>query len=353
MPPDKNDQPIKITLDDLAGVESAVNVATPAVALPAGQSRVYGNITDSSEEKIQAPEQRGSILLQAWFYLGLAGFLGCLTGWAIAEPYFLDGGGHRWGNFGLIPLAVTLECVGFAIAESIVERSSKKALTRGLLALPLGIVLAFAFDFCAEILFNVGVGIIVGAGVHTNHNPAFWIVRGIAWMVFGAAGGVIYGIVGQSSRQIGYGALGGAIGAGIGGLIFDPVSMATHGGAASRAIGFSLLGLATGIAIGLVESAMKDRWLYVTAGPLAGKQFILYKPRTVIGSDQQSDIYLFKDANIQPRHAIIEIAGARVQIRALGDVSVSGFPAKVQVLQSGNSLQVGRYSFRYQEKQRK
>jgi len=354
MLPDKIIQPIKITLDDLAGVETAPPiVASPAATSPAGQARVYGNIGDSSEEKVQTPEERGSILLQAWFYLGLAGFLGCLIGWAIAEPAFIDGGGRRWGNFAIIPLVITLECVGFAIAESIVERSAKKALTRGLLALPLGIVLAFAFDFCAEIIFNVGVGIIAAAGVQTYHNPAFWVVRGLAWMVFGAAGGVIYGIVGQSSRKTGYGALGGSIGAAIGGLIFDPISMATHGGAASRAIGFSLLGMATGIAIGLVESAMKDRWLYVSAGPLAGKQFILYKPRTVIGSDQNSDIYLFKDANIQPQHAIIEIAGTRVQIRALGNVSVSGLPAKLQVLQSGNALQIGRYAFRYQERQRK
>ncbi len=64
-----------------------------------------------------------------------------------------------------------------------------------------------------------------------------------------------------------------------------------------------------------MESALKDRWLYVTAGPLAGKQFILYKSETSIGSRQESDIYLFKDANILPRHAVIQINGARVQLR--------------------------------------
>jgi len=60
---------------------------------------------------------------------------------------------------------------------------------------------------------------------------------------------------------------------------------------------------------GLVESALKDRWLYVTAGPLAGKQFILYKPRTIVGSDQKCDIYLFKDSNIAKEHAIIDWRG--------------------------------------------
>ena len=353
MSPENPNQPIKITLDDLANVETPA-LAPPGVEAKTGQARVYGNVGDSVEPVVQTPEERGSILLQAWFYLGLAGLLGAFLGWAICEHAFVDGTtGRRWGNFLIIPMVITMECVGFAIAESIVERSSRKAIIRGLLALPLGFVLAFAFDIGAETIFRIGINIIVAAGVQTSHNPAFWVARGIAWLVFGAAGGVVYGIVGQSSKQTAYGALGGSLGALVGGLLFDPIAMLTKGGATSRAVGFSLLGMATGIAIGLVESAMKDRWLYVTAGPLAGKQFILYKPRTVIGSDQHSDIYLFKDSNIQPQHAVIEIAGARVQIRAVGSVFVSGQPTKLQVLQSGSPLQIGRYAFRYQERQRK
>jgi pSer/pThr/pTyr-binding forkhead associated (FHA) protein len=97
---------------------------------------------------------------------------------------------------------------------------------------------------------------------------------------------------------------------------------------------------------------LKDRWLYVTAGPLAGKQFILYKPTTVIGSRQESDIYLFKDQSVLPQHASIEINGSRVQMRALGNVYVSGQPAAARVLQDGDLIQIGRYSFRYKERQR-
>ncbi|HEY2352022.1 MAG TPA: FHA domain-containing protein [Candidatus Acidoferrum sp.] len=356
MPPDNRNQPIKITLDDLANIQTAP-AAPPVPMAEAGtaQARVYGKVGDSVETETQTAEEKGSIFLQAWFYLGLAGLLGAFLGWAICEHSFVDGFtvGRHWGNFVLIPAVITLECVGFAVAESIVERSARKALIRGLLALPLGIVLAWAFDAGAEIIFRLGINIIASAGVVSWHNPSFWVVRGLAWVVIGAAGGVVYGIVGQSSKQIAYGALGGALGAMVGGLLFDPIAILTHGGATSRAVGFSLLGMATGIAIGLVESALKDRWLYVTAGPLAGKQFILYKPRTVIGSDQHSDIYLFKDSNIQPQHAVIEIAGARVQIRAMGNVFVAGVPTKLHVLQSGNPLQIGRYAFRYQERQRK
>src|SRR5579871_5465906 len=160
-------------------------------------------------------------------------------------------------------------------------------------------------------------------------------------MVFGVAGGVVYGIVGQSMKKAKYGVLGGLIGAGIGGVIFDPLSFLTHGGAVSRIVGFLIFGVSTGIAMGLVESALKDRWLYVTAGPLAGKQFILYKPQTVIGSRQESDIYLFKDQTVLPQHASIEINGARVQVRALGNVYIAGQPVASRVLQDGDLIQIG------------
>ena len=139
----------------------------------------------------------------------------------------------------------------------------------------------------------------------------------------------------------------------VGGVIFDPISFATHGGAVSRAVGFGLLGMATGIAMGLVESALKDRWLYVTSGPLAGKQFILYKPRTTMGSSQDCDIYLFKDADILPQHAVLEVKGSRTHLVAVGMVYAAGQPVRgMKVLESGSVVQLGRYGFRYQEKQR-
>ena len=353
MPSGNNKETIKITLEDLANVSTPETAARSAsAAAPALGTKSYGSVSADAE---QPSLLHGSILLQGWFYLGAAGFVGALIGWGICEPGFFDGtpGVHRWGNIWLIPVMVTFMCFGFGVAESIVERSVRKALVRASLSVPLGIILGFIFYVLANIMYSIGIGISLASGAQTINNPALWIARGLAWMVFGAAGGVVYGIVGQSTKKLQYGVLGGVIGAGIGGFLFDPISFLTHGGGASRAVGLSLFGLSTGIAMGLVESALKDRWLYVTSGPLAGKQFILYKPRTVIGSQQQSDIYLFKDSTILPQHAVVEINGARVQIRAAGQTYVSGQPVQVQALQSGAVVQIGRYGFRYQEKQRK
>jgi hypothetical protein len=344
---------IKVTLDDL----DAITLPGAAVITPSASTSgatVYGSINDTPDDPAIA-EEKASVWLQGWLYLGSAGLVGALLGWVICEPAFVDNGTgvHRWGNVWLLPLIVALMCVGFGMAESIVERSMRKGLIRLGTALPLGIVLGFVFNFIANILFNIGLQIIAVAGVQSFHNPAAWVVRGVAWAAFGAAGGVVYGIVGRSGKKAAYGALGGAIGALVGGLIFDPIAFLSKGGAPSRAVGFALLGLATGVAMGLVESALKDRWLYVTAGPLAGKQFILYKPVTTLGSNQQADIYLFKDAEILPAHATLTLKGSRVQVVANGPVYVGGSPVRgTQVLTTGAVLRIGRYGFRYQEKQR-
>jgi hypothetical protein len=358
MSPENKDNTIKITLEDLARVstpDQASAAATAAKAPLAAGAKSYGSVIDSTDQQVMpVSEERSNILLQGWFYLGLAGLLGALAGWGLCEPWFVDQAqGRAWQGFALIGLVVTLQCVAYGIAESVVERSPKKALTRGGLAIPLGVVLSSIITIIAGMVFVIATAVVASLGVQTARNPAFWIARGIAWMVLGAAAGTVYGIVGMSTKKAYYGILGGIIGAGLGGILFDPIALLTKGGALSRAVGFGLLGLATGVAMGLVESALKDRWLYVTAGPLAGKQFILYKSQTTIGSDQQSDIYLFKDPSILRQHAVVEINGARVQIRALGQTYVAGQPTRLQVLLSGTTLQIGRYAFRYQERQRK
>lgn len=347
-------EPLKITAEDLASVVPTESTGPigPAVTSEGGV-RSYGTISDAAEKAPAVQDQHGSILLQGWFYLGTAGILGALLGWALCETGFVDAPtGHRWGNFWMLPAIVTFMCIGYGVSESIVERSLKKALLRGLLALPLGIVLGFIFEFIANIIYNLALGICAQAGVQSYRNPATWLARGFGWAVFGVAGGTIYGIVGQSMKKAKYGIIGGLIGAGIGGTIFDPISIGMHGASLSRAVGFALFGAATGVAMGWVESALKDRWLYVTSGPLAGKQFILYKAATSIGSDQSSDIYLFKDANILPQHALIGISGTRVELKALGAAYVTGNPVRNRVLQDGDLIQIGRYAFRYKERHR-
>lgn len=347
---------IRITADDLQNVqlEAPSPVMSPAPNAAGSAPRQWGNISDAIPGGANATSSNAtgaSFFFKSWVYLGLAGFVAAFIAWAICEPGFDDGGKHRWGNVLLLPFLVTSIAVSFAVAESAVERSLQKGLTRGILALLLGIVLGVVFTFLANLIFMLGAELVAGSGTAGPESPAFWFARAIAWMIFGVTGGIVYGIAGQSGKKCLYGMLGGMLGASIGGFCFDPISLMLNGAEVSRCFGLTVFGGATGIAIGLVESALKNRWLYVSGGPLAGKQFILYKPVTRFGSQQSNDIYLFKDLSIAPTHAIIELRGPHATLIATAPTFVGGQPVTQRVLRSGDIIQIGRYTFQYQEKQ--
>jgi hypothetical protein len=343
---------IRITVDDIERAQvypSATPVGVPPPP-PVTGPRDWGSITGVSSTGAGAMAG-GNPFLTAWVYLGLAGLAGAFFAWAICEPAFVDGVKTSWGNVMLFPMLITAICLGFAAAESFAERSVQKATIRGLLALALGLVLGFLFTFIATVIYQVGMRAIAESGGEMQpSNPLIWFVRAIAWMIFGVTGGIVYGIAGQSGKKCLYGILGGVIGAGIGGLLFDPISLLTGGGGPSRCIGMMIFGASTGVAIGFVESALKDRWLYVSGGPLAGKQFILYKPVTQLGSQQANEIYLFKDPSIGPVHARIELRGAQTILTATGPTFVAGQPVAQRVLRSGDLIQIGRYTFQFHEK---
>src|SRR5258708_36225827 len=116
----------------------------------------------------------------------------------------------------------------------------------------------------------------------TARNPGCWVAPRMAWAARRAAGCLVYGNGGQSSKKGKYGVLGGIIGAGIGGIVFNPIAMVTHGGAVSRAVGFALVGGATGVGLGLGASGLTDRWRYVRARPTVRSQLLLLRRRTDI-----------------------------------------------------------------------
>lgn len=351
-----SDEPIKIKITSEEVERIVLPEPTPQPYTPQQKgvgTKSYGRIASAPSVTAGGPTG-GSLVMKAWFYLGLAGLFGAFLAWAMCEPFVEDRSRNNPALAVMFPLMVILMGFSFGIAESAVERSAKKAIQKGILSLLLGTALGIVFYVVANIIFAV---LLEGFGLRSSDSPerepALWISRAIAWAVFGVVGGIVYGVVDRSGKKCLYGVLGGAIGAGLGGFLFDPIGLLTQGAAASRAIGMMILGAGTGIAMGLVESALKDRWLYVSGGPLAGKQFILYKPQTQIGSQQSSDIYLFKDPAILPAHALIQLRGSQSILHCLGQVFVSGQSAQPQhVLRSGDVIQIGRYTFSFLEKQR-
>ncbi|HOD49337.1 MAG TPA: FHA domain-containing protein [Candidatus Hydrogenedentes bacterium] len=355
----KDPQKIRITWDDVKNARISEPAPLP-LPIPGtsqtGEERSWGNISQTGHPTGAFAASGGNVLLKGWFYLGAAGLMGAFLAWLICEPSFGDNvNGWGWGNVLIFPLMVILMSIGFGTAESVVERTWTRALLRGLASTGLGLLLGSVMFVIANIVFNILIAIVLEMGVESETSPLFWVSRSVAWAVFGIAGGLIFGIVSVSGKKTLYGMLGGVIGAAAGGLLFDPIALLTGGAEASRAIGMAILGAGTGVAIGLVESALKDRWLYVSGGPLAGKQFVLYQDHVTLGRSQSNTIYLFKDDTILEQHAVIEHRAGRSLLTAYGQLVVSGqllHPGMQHMLRNGDVLQIGRYVFTYAERER-
>src|SRR4029079_1568805 len=145
------------------------------------------------------------------------------------------------------------------------------------------------------------------------------------------------------------GLVGAVLGGLLGGLLFDPISIVLltpdHQATYSRMVGFATIGLFVGLFIGLVEGWTKTAWLMMRKGPLAGKQFILFKDTTVLGSSPKADIYLFKDDAIEPRHATVVNRGGRFEIEDCDTPDgtyVTGIPIKSHVLSDGDEIVLGK-----------
>jgi pSer/pThr/pTyr-binding forkhead associated (FHA) protein len=86
---------------------------------------------------------------------------------------------------------------------------------------------------------------------------------------------------------------------------------------------------------------------------IAGKQFILYKDATYIGSSPQCEIYLFKDPTISPRHAALHRRGNGFDLEDLGSASktfVNGAPVARTRLKRGDQIQIGSTVLLFQER---
>jgi predicted lipid-binding transport protein (Tim44 family) len=165
--------------------------------------------------------------------------------------------------------------------------------------------------------------------------------------------GLGQGVALRSSKLLVNGLVGGMAGALLGGLLFDPISLLFEGfdtGEAwlSRGVGFGVIGLVTGLVIGLVEIAAREAWIKMLTGPLAGKEFVLFKSPTTVGSSPKSDVYLFKDSEVEPTHALIHAMGEGYELedkKGAAGTYVNGRRVSRARLVSGDQVRVGKTVF--------
>ena len=145
------------------------------------------------------------------------------------------------------------------------------------------------------------------------------------------------------------------------GMFFDPIDRWVKtsmfaGSSMSRLVGLLAVGLAIGIFVALVERLAREAWLRVRTGPLAGKSFILYKTPTIIGNAPKSDVYLYKDAEIDPTHACIHRVGTTYEIEDMGSrmgTEVTGNKIRRKRLVSGDQIVIGGTILDFEERQKR
>jgi hypothetical protein len=182
--------------------------------------------------------------------------------------------------------------------------------------------------------------------------------RSLAWAMAGLAMGLGQGIALRSKRLLMYGLLGGVIGGLLGGLAFDPIDLlllGPHKPSAhwSRLIGLAVIGASVGGLIGVVELLARDAWLRMTQGPLAGKEFLLFKDVMNIGSSPKSDLYLFNDTLVAADHAIIRTAGDEYELESRtrdNRVLINSRPVERTRLRHGDQVMIGRTIFVFEKR---
>jgi len=355
MPDDK----LKISWDDLSRPEVDQKVKQQELVGRAQQHYAQGGGVFSSVDPSNpyaatqvAPVSAQNLFYNSLVYMSAFGFGGGLVSWAVLEfANSLTGEDMTLGTiiFEMIAFSVIggILSVCLSVADHVVAQNWRASLITGSVALAVG-TLGGAFMFCfAQTLYSA-----LGGGGGSPLGVQIF-ARAIGWSVLGLFCALAPGIVLRNGKRLLIGVAGGFLGGLLGGLLFDPIGIATSSGLLSRLVGLTAIGLLSGVGTGLIELAAKTGWLKVVAGLIAGKQFILYKNPTYLGSSPQCEIYLFKDPQVAPQHAALhQVPGGfdLEDLRSPTGTFVNGNKISRVRLKNNDLIQIGGTTLQFQEK---
>jgi Inner membrane component of T3SS, cytoplasmic domain len=299
------------------------------------------------------------MIYSSYFYLSVASGLGAFVAWLILEPFIDDHTvGTRPAEWLVFPTLLAFVGLFLGAAEGIMCRNLQRAAICAGVGTGVGFAGGLGAILIAGAMFIVVQVIVVVVSHARPDQPVrpsglgFLVLmmgRAASWAVAAIPAGIGQGIALRESKVVLNGLLGSVLGGLLGGMAFDPISLifVSADGQAwpSRAVGFTVIGLMVGMFVGMVEQWTKTAWLLMKAGPLAGKQFVVFRNPTVLGSAPKADVYLFKDEAIEPRHALIHDRGGRFEIEDMETADgtyVNGIPVRRQILRSGDQIVLGK-----------
>ncbi|MCC6422614.1 MAG: FHA domain-containing protein [Phycisphaerales bacterium] len=260
--------------------------------------------------------------------------------------------GEEWDEFVanvlFYSIAGMMIAMCLAMAEAMVQRNAQAAIINGSVGAILGLAGGIAAAFCVDRVFRYIEG---DPAIATQTRQI--LARAGSWAVLGLFLSIAPGLVMRNGRKFFVGMVGGLVGGVVGGVLYEFIAVNTGNAHLSRLVGVVMIGAIAGFGTGLIENVVKSGWLKVSAGLIAGKQFVLYRNPTYIGSSLQCAIYLFKDPQVGRRHAAVHIVPGGYEIEDLplgGQTLINGRPVQRTRLRNNDRIQIGATTFTFQEK---
>lgn len=226
-------------------------------------------------------------------------------------------------------------CLG--IGEGVYYGSAEKAIKYALIGALVSLAIGFVSGYMAQWMYAEMLG-------DDAEDFTAALVRGLGWAVMGLGIGTAVGLTKPEKKRILFCALGGLVGAFIGGFLFNYVCQIIPDDVVARGVAIIIMGILIGVGVGLLEQFAKAAWLKVIRGEFEGKEYLVFAGTTSIGNNGKNTIVLFKDKLVGPHHCDIKLEGSKYVLTDCGTpmgTIVNGQKTNRHVLRQGDAIAIG------------
>lgn len=223
------------------------------------------------------------------------------------------------------------------IGEGIYYGSKEKTLMYAAIGAGVSLILGFISGYAAQWMY-------VEMLTDDAEEVTAAFIRGLGWAIMGIGIGVGVGLIKPETKRILYCAIGGGVGAFIGGFLFNYVVEVIPDDVVARGVAIVVMGILIGVGVGLLEQFAKAAWLKVIRGEFEGKEFLVFAGTTSIGNNGKNTIVLFKDKLVGPHHCDIKLEGGKYILVDCGTpmgTIVNGQRTTRHLLRQGDAIAIG------------